>query len=81
MPSGARMTTLAYALMLTTTVTIAAAADAAWVRLLRPRLAARFGWRDLHPSEIIPTHAWIGGAVVVWVLFVFVPHTGAAVGF
>lgn len=73
--------TLTYALLLAAVVTLAAAADAAWVRLLRPRLAPRFGWRDLHPSEIIPAHAWIGGAVVVWVLFVFVSRTGAAVGF
>ncbi len=73
--------TLSYGLLLAAVVTFAAAADTAWVRLLRPRLAVRFGWRDLHPSEIIPTHAWIGCAVVVWVLFVFVSRTGAAVGF
>lgn len=78
---GIQMSTLAYALMLAAVVTAAAMADATWVHIIRPRFAARFGWRDLHPDEIIPTHAWMGGAAVVWVLFVFVPHTGAAVGY
>ena len=75
------MTAVSYLFLLLTMSATAAAGDALWVGHIRPLLAPRFGWPDLEPDELIPAGAWIGMLVVLFLLFVFVPFVGAAVGF
>ena len=53
--------------------------DYVWVEHVRPKLARRFGWRQLTKAERIPPWAWLGAMAAVAVLG-FVSYAGALVG-
>lgn len=69
-----------YSLLLLTGVACAAVWDHNWVRYIRPRLAGRFGWRDLEADELIPAYGWII-AVAAPALLIAVSVIGTAAGF
>jgi hypothetical protein len=75
------MTVIDYLLLWLVAITFAALGDMIWTHKIRPRLAARYGWPDLEPDEIIPTWAWVGAAAVTGLLFIIIPLVGFAAGF
>lgn len=75
------MKTCDYMLLWLAVVALAAVADQVWTRTIRPALAARYGWRELEPEEVIPAWAWIGALVVTTLFFIVVPLIGYAAGF
>ena len=54
------MTTIAYLLLLTTALTLAAALDSVWMKYLRPYLSNKYRLRPINQSECIPKVAWVG---------------------
>ncbi len=72
------MNALDHIILLMGALGCAALLDTIWLRLIRPHLALRYGWRAVHPSEHIPLSGWIGGGAFLAALILLLSLTGAA---
>lgn len=70
-----------YALLWAALIALAALADQAWMRWIRPIFERRYGWAPMPDDARIPAAAWAGGGSAVIILLVFVPMVGVTAGY
>ncbi|WP_454004962.1 hypothetical protein [Alcaligenes sp. Marseille-Q7550] len=75
------MSALAYLFLIFCVFGLAGMLDSAWLRVVRPRLAARYGWQPSADDWHIPNSAWVGCCAIALGLYVTLRHVAPAAGF
>ena len=70
-----------YALLWAALISLAALADQAWMRWIRPIFERRFGWTPMPHEARIPAAAWAGGGSAVIIIVGVLPWLGVVAGY